>query len=181
MFRCAAALGARRRLTLHYFGPAGTRPRSTLDLPRPSSPSWCTMASSAEPAGPIGSFHTVLHAPLDDARRRPTTPLAPSRRCGPSGWAAARPPAPVSAVRGLHVTAAWSTRSTLGQCSVAEKDGWPRPLVAELLSDEECRTVEADSGASVVELAEAHQPHAIVLDPGAPARRPADGCCARHA
>jgi len=47
---------------------------------------------------------------------------------------------------------------------VAEEDGWLRPLVAELLSDEGYRTVEADSGACVVPLAEAHQPDAIVLD-----------------
>jgi CheY-like chemotaxis protein len=53
---------------------------------------------------------------------------------------------------------------------VAEEDGWLRPLVAELLSDEGYRTVEADSGASVVELAEAHQPDAIVLDLALPAK-----------
>jgi len=53
---------------------------------------------------------------------------------------------------------------------VAEEDGWLRPLMAALLSDEGYRTLEADSGASVVELAEAYQPDAIVLDLGLPAK-----------
>ena len=53
---------------------------------------------------------------------------------------------------------------------VAEEDAWLRPLVAELLSDEGYRTVEASNGASVVRLAEEYQPDAIVLDLALPAK-----------
>ena len=150
--------------------PAGTRPRSTLDLAGPKLTFVVHDGVQRRARGPIGSFPHRAATPrstMHDGGRQPRShradaadPAAGRRRVRPHRERRTR----VACHRG--VVDAKHARTVL----VAEEDGWPRPIVAELLSDETYRMVEADSGASVAELAEGHQPEAIVLDPGLPAK-----------